>query len=47
VRWFEMDLCGAVVGKGLAAAIRIGDWDNERKDRPVARGGGQRAGGLK
>jgi hypothetical protein len=29
MNWFDMDLCGAVVGEGCAAAIRTRDWDNE------------------
>jgi hypothetical protein len=33
MNWTEMDLCGAVVGDGLAAAIRTRDWDNELEAR--------------
>jgi hypothetical protein len=33
MNWFEMDLCGAVVGEGCAAAIRTRDWDNELEAR--------------
>jgi hypothetical protein len=33
MNWMEMDLCGAVVGNGLAAAIRTRDWDNELEAR--------------
>lgn len=33
MNWYEMDLCGAVVGEGCAAAIRSRDWDNELEAR--------------
>jgi len=33
LNWFEMDLCGAVVGEGCAAAIRTRDWDNQLEAR--------------
>lgn len=45
MNWFEADLCGAVVGNGLAAAIRTRDWDNELEAR-VSRVAGQLAGGF-
>jgi hypothetical protein len=33
LNWFEMDLCGAVVGERCAAAIRTRDWDNQLEAR--------------
>lgn len=45
MNWFESDLCGAVVGNGLAAAIRTRDWDNELEAR-VNHAAGQLAGGF-
>jgi hypothetical protein len=45
MNWFEMDLCGAVVGKGCAAAIRTRDWDNELEVR-VAGASGKLYGGY-
>jgi hypothetical protein len=31
--WNETDLCGVLVGEGVAAAIRTRDWDNELEAR--------------
>jgi len=45
LNWFEMDLCGAVVGKDCAAAIRTRDWDNELEAR-VAGAPGKLHGGY-
>ena len=45
MNWFEADLCGVVVGNGLAAAIRTRDWDNELEAR-VNQVAGQLAGGF-
>lgn len=45
MNWFEMNLCGAVVGNGLAAAIRTRNWDNELEAR-VSQIAGQLAGGF-
>ncbi len=33
LNWFEMDLCGALVGDECAAAIRTRDWDNQLEAR--------------
>jgi hypothetical protein len=38
MNWFEMDLCGAVVGDGCAAAIRTRDWDNQLEARVAGAG---------
>jgi hypothetical protein len=45
LNWFEMDLCGAVVGENCAAAIRTRDWDNELEAR-VSGAEGQLSGGF-
>jgi hypothetical protein len=45
MNWFEMDLCGAVVGDGCAAAIRTRDWDNQLEAR-VAGVAGDLVGGY-
>ena len=45
MNWMEADLCGAVVGDGLAAAVRTRDWDNELEAR-VTGPEGQLAGGY-
>jgi hypothetical protein len=45
MNWTEADLCGAVVGEGLAAAIRTRDWDNELEAR-VAGPQGRLTGGY-
>lgn len=45
MNWFEMDLCGAVVGEGCAAAICSRDWDNEL-DARVAGAEGNLTGGC-
>jgi hypothetical protein len=45
LNWFESDLCGVVVGNGLAVAIRTRDWDNELEAR-VSQAGDQLAGGF-
>jgi hypothetical protein len=44
LNWFEMDLCGAVLAKGCAAAIRTRDWDNELEARVAGVAGRLRGG---